>query len=56
MSKGRIVGQGGFSIVSEINQVTLDEVNDTNAHQLITRLEKVPKIVTGKERKKKEER
>ena len=33
VSKGRIIGQGGFSIVSEINHVDLDEVNDTNDDQ-----------------------
>jgi len=30
---GRIIGQGGFSLVSEINHVTLDEMNDTDDDQ-----------------------
>jgi len=33
ISSGRIIGQGGFSIVSEINHVDLNEINDTNDEQ-----------------------
>lgn len=33
ITNGRIIGQGGFSIVSEINQVNIEEINDTNDDQ-----------------------
>ena len=33
VTNGRIIGQGGFSLVSEINHVHLEEVNDINDDQ-----------------------